>query len=82
MEWIAVRRPCSETRILSIHTIHPNNEADSDQNFHVGVRYYCHWVAVAVYKVTATGGEEFMKYLYFVFIFQSCSFVSRLLLNL
>ena len=71
-----------QERILSIHTIHPNNEADSDQNFHVGVRYYYHWVAVAVYKVTGTGREEFMKYLYFVFIFQSCSFVSRLLLNL
>ena len=54
-----------QERILSIHTIHPNNEADSDQNFHVGVRY-CHWVAV--YKVTGTGREEFMKYLYFAYI--------------
>ena len=51
-------------------------------SFHVGVRYYCHWLAVAVYKVTGTGGEEFMKYLYFVFIFQSCSFVSSKSINL
>ena len=58
-----------QERILSIHTIHPINEADSDQNFHVGVRYYCHWVAVAVYKVTATGGEEFILCIYFSIMF-------------
>ena len=38
-------------RILSIH---PNNEADGDQNFHVGVRYRH---GVKVYKVT--GGDTF-----------------------
>ena len=38
MERIAVRRPCSETRSghERIMSIPPNNEADSDEKFHIG----------------------------------------------
>ena len=40
----AVRRPRLETRSWVGHerilSIHPNNKADSDQNFHVDVRYH------------------------------------------
>ena len=58
MERIAVRRPCSETRSghERIMSIPPNNEADSDEKFHVGV---CH--GVAVYKYT--GGDTFRVWL-------------------
>ena len=60
MERIAVRRPCSETRSghERIMSIPPNNEADSDEKFHVGV---CYRHGVAVYK--DTGGDTFRVWL-------------------
>ena len=57
----AVRRPRLETRSWVGHerilSIHPNNKADSDQNFHVDVCYHHARHGVAVYRVT--GGDTF-----------------------